>query len=128
MLGIRPEAFEDGKLAGPHLPRIRTKVDVLEELGADTHACFHVRASKPAVDTGDESDEATLLATETMLFTARLDPRTDARQGDAIELAVDPARFHFFDVADGSALVGDEAIPADELGVEPVPTTGASWS
>jgi multiple sugar transport system ATP-binding protein len=128
VLGIRPEAFEDGKLAAPHLPRIRTQVDVLEELGADTHACFHVRASKPAIDTGDESDEASLLASETMLFTARLDPRTDARQGDATELAVDPARFHFFDIADGSALVGDEATPADEPDVESVPATGASWS
>ena len=39
-----------------------------------------------------------------MLFTARVDPRSDARIGRSMELAVDPARFHFFDIDDGAAL------------------------
>ena len=109
VLGIRPEAFEDGALAPSRLPRLRVHVDVLEELGADTHACFRVEARRPAVDTGAESEDASLLATEATLVTARLDPRTIARQGDTMELAVDPARFHFFDVEDGSALARPSA-------------------
>jgi hypothetical protein len=52
VLGIRPEAFEDGALAAPHLPRIAVHVDVLEELGADTHACFRVEAPRPDVEIG----------------------------------------------------------------------------
>jgi multiple sugar transport system ATP-binding protein len=128
VLGIRPEAFEDGNLAGPYLPRIRTHIDVLEELGADTHACFHVRASRPTIDTGDESEDASLLATETILFTARLDPRTRVRQGADAELAVDPARFHFFDVETGEALVGDSVVALEPAAADTVPATATRWS
>jgi multiple sugar transport system ATP-binding protein len=105
VLGIRPEAFEDGATASPLLPRLDVRVDVLEELGAETHVCFPVDASRPSVETGaTEEDEATLLATHSTLFTARVDARTIADPGGRMELAVDPARFHFFAVGDGAAL------------------------
>ena len=105
VLGIRPEAFEDGATATPLSPRLDVAVDVLEELGAETHVCFPVDASRPSVDTGRaEDEEATLLAGHSTLFTARIDPRTRARQGSRLTLAVDPARFHFFSVEDGAAL------------------------
>jgi multiple sugar transport system ATP-binding protein len=105
VLGIRPEAFEDAAFAPAELPRVRVHVDVLEELGADTHACFRVRASRPSIDTGQDTEEASLIASETTLFTARIDARTAARAGTTLELAVDPARFHFFDPVDGAAHV-----------------------
>jgi multiple sugar transport system ATP-binding protein len=38
------------------------------------------------------------------LFTARVDARTAARVGGTLQLAVDPARFHFFDPATGDRL------------------------
>jgi multiple sugar transport system ATP-binding protein len=114
VLGIRPEAFEDGAFADLRLPRLDVQVDVLEQLGADTHACFRVRARRPHLDLGTEGDDASLLAAETTLFTARLDPRSAAQQGAPLSLAVDPAAFHFFDAGDGSALVTD-----------PTPVTGA---
>jgi multiple sugar transport system ATP-binding protein len=50
-----------------------------------------------------------LLPAERALFTARVDTRTRARVGEAIELAVDPARFHFFDPDTGDALSGTAA-------------------
>ena len=128
VLGVRPEAFEDGRLAAPQLPRISVHVDVLEELGADTHACFRVRASRPAVDVGDAGEEASLLATETTLFTARLDPRSGMRQGTTAELALDPARFHFFDVESGEALVGGPAGHTASTPVASVPATVDRWS
>jgi len=46
--GIRPEAFEDAAFADPSLPRIDVQVEVVEELGADTHVIFAVAA--PRVD------------------------------------------------------------------------------
>ena len=49
------------------------------------------------------------LADEGTLFTARVDPRTSARVGERITLAVDPARFHFFDPESGRSLVGAAA-------------------
>ena len=39
------------------------------------------------------------------MFTARVDPRTGARVGERMELAVDPGRFHFFDPATGDSLL-----------------------
>ena len=106
VLGIRPEAFEDGETASPALPRLSVQVDVLEELGAETHVCFPVDAKRVAVETGaeGEEDDATLLASHSTLFTARVDARTAARQGATTSLAVDPARFHFFDPGDGRSL------------------------
>jgi multiple sugar transport system ATP-binding protein len=119
ILGIRPEAFEDAAFAPAHLPRLRVDVDVLEELGADTHACFRVEARRPDLDTGIRPEEASLLASETTLFTARVDARTAARQGAPLELAVDPARFHFFDPVEGIALG-----PAGAPSVEPLAAAG----
>jgi multiple sugar transport system ATP-binding protein len=125
VLGIRPEAFEDAAFA-PDLPRLEVQVDVLEQLGADTHACFRVPARRPQLDLGSEGDDSSLLAAETTLFTARLDPRTDARQGETLVLAVDPTAFHFFDAADGSALVTD---PTQATGAEQVPVGSTeNWS
>ncbi len=106
VLGIRPEAFADGATASPALPRLDVHVDVLEELGAETHVCFPVDAKRVSVDTGADADEddATLLASPSTLFTARVDARSTARQGTGASLAVDPAQFHFFDPADGRSL------------------------
>jgi multiple sugar transport system ATP-binding protein len=105
VLGVRPEAFSDGRAASPHLPRIEVVVEVVEELGADTHVCFSVEAPRPAVGpVAAERDEATLLADEKTLFTARVDPRVPVSVGSLLELAVDTSRLHFFDPASGAAL------------------------
>jgi multiple sugar transport system ATP-binding protein len=106
VLGIRPEAFEAAETAAPGLPRLAVRVDVLEELGAETHVCFAVDAKRVAVETGHDADadDAALLPGQSTLFTARVDARTVAAQGEVATLAVDPARFHFFDPADGTAL------------------------
>ena len=126
ILGIRPEAFENGGLAPTALPRLDVHVDVLEELGADTHVCFRIEARRPSLDTGSDDDESSLLATESTLVVARVDPRTNARQGQTIQLAVDPTRFHFFGVEDGAALAkrgkGAESLPPA------VAVTGTQWS
>jgi multiple sugar transport system ATP-binding protein len=49
------------------------------------------------------------MPTERALFTARVDARTAARVGSPLELAVDPARFHFFDPESGLRLDGAAA-------------------
>jgi multiple sugar transport system ATP-binding protein len=114
VLGLRPEAFAAGAEAPPRLPRIEVDVEVVEELGADTHVCFPVEARRPTVETGAaERDEASLLAGETTLFTARVDPRFAPKAGSRVELAVDTTRLHFFDGADGTALA-TKALEAGE--------------
>jgi multiple sugar transport system ATP-binding protein len=98
VVGIRPEAFEDAGLADGSLPQIDVTVDVVEDLGPDTHVLFALDA--PPVDVGDvraaAGDEDALLPLDRVVFTARVHPPTSARVAGSLRLAVDPARFHFF--------------------------------
>jgi multiple sugar transport system ATP-binding protein len=106
VLGIRPESMDDAAFAKPHLPRVDVAVEVLEELGSDTYAFFRVAAPHVNIESRDAADEeATLLAAQDSLFSARVDPATTGRVGSTLELAVDPARFHFFDVGSGESLL-----------------------
>jgi multiple sugar transport system ATP-binding protein len=128
VLGARPEAFEDAVFADPALPRIEVRVDVLEQLGADTHAFFRIDARRPEVDLGTTDDDAALLAEQTTLFTARVDPRSAARQGVDAQLAVDPGAFHFFDAETGAALLGGDT-DTDAAEIEQVPVGSTeNWS
>ncbi|HZT17316.1 MAG TPA: sn-glycerol-3-phosphate ABC transporter ATP-binding protein UgpC [Gaiellaceae bacterium] len=102
VLGIRPESFEDAAFA-PALPSLRVEVEVLEDLGSDAHVFFQVDAAPMTAEVLEAADES-LLAADRALFTARVDARTAARVGAPLELAVDPARFHFFDPATGDRL------------------------
>jgi multiple sugar transport system ATP-binding protein len=105
VLGVRPEAFADGAGAPPQLPRIEAVVEVVEELGADTHVFFSVDAARPALEVGAaERDDVSLLADANTLFTARVDPRFAPAPGTRVELAVDTMRLHFFDPVGGAAL------------------------
>jgi multiple sugar transport system ATP-binding protein len=103
IVGIRPESFEDAAFANPSWPQLDVDVQVVEDLGADAHVIFAVDA--PPVDVSEvreaAGDEDALLPTDGALFTARVDPQTSARVGQRLRLAVDPARFHFFDPATG---------------------------
>jgi len=105
VLGIRPEAFEQAELARPGLPTLDATVTVLEELGADAHIFFPVDAA-PARDAKAAAGQVEPLEGEGTLFTARVAPSTTTRVGDRLRLAVDPARFHFFDPETGRSLVG----------------------
>jgi multiple sugar transport system ATP-binding protein len=107
VLGIRPESFEDAAFAPSGLPTIEVSVAVLEELGADSNVFFRVDAPRITAEMLEAQDEATLLAEPTALFSARVDPKTGARVGESLELAVDPSAFHFFDRESGKALVAD---------------------
>ena len=100
VLGIRPESFEDAAYADQSLPQIDVDVNVVEELGSDSHVIFSIDA--PRVDTEElretrEGEDELLLAGDRAVFNARVDPRTAASGGAPLRLAVDPARFHFFD-------------------------------
>jgi multiple sugar transport system ATP-binding protein len=115
VVGLRPEAFEDGAFADPSLPRMDVNVEVVEELGADTHVLFTVAEPRVEVTevraaTGDE--DATLGTVEGSLFTARVDPGTAAKPGHPLRLAVDPSRFHYFDAETGLRIEPDRELAA----------------
>ncbi len=106
IVGIRPEAFEDAAFGDPSLPQIDVEVQVVEDLGADTHVIFTVDA--PPVDVSEvreaAGDEEVLLPSDRASFTARVDPQTSARVGSRLRLTVDSSRFHYFDPSSGLRL------------------------
>jgi multiple sugar transport system ATP-binding protein len=121
ILGIRPESFEDAAFAERGQPTLDVKVTVLEEFGSDAHVIFPVDA--PRVDVADlraarDQEEDALLADSGALFNARVDPRTAARRGADLKLAVEPRQFYFFDPETGESLLdGARSAPgADSAG------------
>ncbi len=103
ILGIRPESFEDAQFASG-LPTIDVRVEVVEELGSDTHLFFHVAAPPMTAEVLESASEEGLLPADEALFTARVDARSAAAVGGTVTLAVDPARFHYFDPDSGARL------------------------
>jgi multiple sugar transport system ATP-binding protein len=116
IVGIRPEDMEDASLV-PDAPadrRLSSGVLLREALGADVLVHFTIKA--PAVITedtmelaGDVGQEALEAAEKGAIareseFLARLNPRTEAKQGQPIELVVDVNRLHFFDPKTGQGI------------------------
>ena len=103
VLGIRPESFEDAAFA-TGLPTIEVGVEVVEDLGSDAHVFFHVDAPPITAEILEAASDTALLTADRALFAARIDPRSAARPGHRLALAVDPSRFHFFDPESGERL------------------------
>jgi multiple sugar transport system ATP-binding protein len=110
VVGIRPEAFQDAAFADPSLPQIDVTVEVVEELGAETHVIFPVDAAPVDVSGAREQDEEeVMIGGARTHFTARVDPQTSARPGMPLRLSVDSSRFHYFDPDTGDRFAGTAA-------------------
>ena len=121
VLGIRPETMEDASLVSGTPPDrlIESVVELREALGSDVLVHFKVNApmvvtqdvKELAKDVGDvaleslEHEDAGKVST----FVARLSPRTGARVGEAIRLAVDAGHLHFFDPETSLGIYGEGA-------------------
>ena len=108
--GIRPEDIADAALSAevPESRRLRTTASLVESLGSEIIVHFPM-AVEPfeIMDSEFEGEDAVATATDetgNYIYVARVNPRSAARIGSPIELAVDSARFHFFDPSDGSAI------------------------
>ena len=115
VLGVRPETFEDATFAPPELPTMDVEVVVVEGLGSDAHVFFRVDATRVATEVteGEAESAADLVTDRGALLNARVDPRTSARVGGSLRLAVDPTRFHFFDPGSGASLLGRDSAPSE---------------
>jgi multiple sugar transport system ATP-binding protein len=109
IVGIRPEDFEDAAFAEADRPQLDVTVAVLEELGSDVHVIFEVDAPRVEAEqlraAAEEENEGLLADEQGSLFNARVDPRTRAKVGERLRLAVNPERFHFFDATTGANLL-----------------------
>jgi multiple sugar transport system ATP-binding protein len=110
ILGIRPTDFQHAATAPADLPRIRVRVDVIEDLGSESHVIFAINAPRVSAEAvraaadATEDDEGKLFADDQRaIFTACVDPKQTISAGTEIELAVDHTRLHFFDPSTGLA-------------------------
>ncbi|MBI2708277.1 MAG: sn-glycerol-3-phosphate ABC transporter ATP-binding protein UgpC [Actinobacteria bacterium] len=112
--GIRPEDFEDATLVEDRSggATFTTKVDVLEWLGSELYAHFAVeQGAGELADLAEDLETVELGGDEGAQVVARLDVRSDAREGRDAELWVNARAIHLFDPDDGRALVRhDESI------------------
>jgi multiple sugar transport system ATP-binding protein len=113
IVGLRPSSMEDGAFAPPDWPRVKGEVAVTEELGSEVNLIFHMAAPPVHHDimiarfdkaAKDEVEAEELAGEGHGLWTARVNPKTPARVGRTVELAVDTSGFHFFDKDTGLAI------------------------
>ena len=110
VMGIRPEAFEDGNYANTseYSESIKVSVSLLEQLGSDSYIHFY-KDIKPvqteAIEEilADEGEDISVLGDITK-FIARINPNSTVIEGEEIELKIDPSKLHFFDPETGDAL------------------------
>ncbi len=125
LVGIRPSDFEAGATADPGLPRIRVRPHITQELGAQMQLLFWVDAPRhtsgaiEAAEDGEGDAQALFGDADRAEFTAEIDSRAGAIQGQEIELAVHTESMHFFDVETGAAL--DGAGKPRQVASQPVP-------
>jgi len=113
IVGIRPSSFEDAAFISDDRPQIKAEVTVSEELGSEVNVIFMVHAPPVHHDVmvakfdkaaKDEVEAEELVGAGESLWTARVNPKTQARPGRSIDLAVDTSSMHFFDPDSGQAI------------------------
>jgi multiple sugar transport system ATP-binding protein len=99
LMGLRPEEFEDASLhRDGGRPVVPAEVEITEQLGPETLAYVRV----DGIDVVELGDRPVELAGA---LSARLDPRTSAAPGQRLELTIDPAGVHLFDLESGESLL-----------------------
>jgi multiple sugar transport system ATP-binding protein len=125
IMGIRPTSFEDAAFAPPGWPRLKAEAGVTEQLGSEVDVIFRVTAprvqhqvmvaqfDKAATDNEPAGQEQAqtggLVGEDESLWTAKVNPKTGARPGRAIDLAVDTSALYWFDPDSGQAIARQAA-------------------
>jgi multiple sugar transport system ATP-binding protein len=100
VVGIRPEDIEDAALVpSANGTSLSVRVTLAEALGAEVIAHFPLAGDVEPVAVGTVAEAPPLEAVEDSgpLLTARLSPRSAARSGQPLRIAIDLDRLHFFD-------------------------------
>ena len=110
IMGIRPESLEDAAIATdtPSDRRIHGKVvltealgsEILAHIGIEGHAATTPETEELKADTGEDR-EVTVVEQDATIIVCRFNPRSRAKDGDNVEVAVDTRSLHFFDESTG---------------------------
>jgi multiple sugar transport system ATP-binding protein len=116
IVGVRPEHLEDARVvdseAKAHGATFKARLDLVESLGAEYYAYFHLEGTKVesehlsevAADAG-LSEVPSAQAGDTSLV-ARLNEMSEISEGDEVELWLDTRRLQLFDPDSGETLLG----------------------
>jgi multiple sugar transport system ATP-binding protein len=125
--GLRPESFEDASLIGDLASErgvvFEAEIDLVESLGSDLYAYFHVESA------GVESDQLADVIADRLEETgtpearegeeqivARLDPASKIKRREQAKLWADTSKLHLFDPQSGESLARRESEPAAASG------------
>ncbi len=97
IVGIRPEDFEDAAMVDgvPENRRLTAKVTLIEALGSEI--MVHFRLDAKTVDSGDPDAIEESTSETAANAVGRFNPRSRARIGDVVDVAVSIENVHFFD-------------------------------
>jgi multiple sugar transport system ATP-binding protein len=116
IVGIRPEDFEDARLAPaghPHGVEFEAPIEVLESMGSEIYAYFSFQggdvSSDELAELARDSGVAETPGVAAGLAVARLNPESDIEHGERAKLWFDGAKLHLFDPHDGANLRIDRA-------------------
>ncbi len=133
IVGIRPEAFEDGSLVASDVRdkgvAFRATIDVLESMGSDVYVYFNkeieqgVDAAELAELARDSGRADTGGSGDTVV--ARIDAATRIREGDDAELWADLRSMHVFDPATGRNITLDGSGDAGGASASAAPSASA---
>jgi multiple sugar transport system ATP-binding protein len=122
-LGIRPEAMLDAAVDRdlPAERRIRATVDLTEDLGSEVLVHFRVDASPVVTEDTKElvEDRGAITAEElerqakarSTMFIAKFDALSRIDEGQRIDIGVNTAALHFFDLETGAGIYEDSFLP-----------------
>ena len=104
IIGIRPEDFEDAAMVEgvPDNRRLTSRVSLIESLGSEVMA--HFRLDAKTVDSGDPDVVEESTSGSAANAVGRFSPRTHARIGENIDIAVAIENIHFFDAGTRKAI------------------------
>jgi multiple sugar transport system ATP-binding protein len=113
--GLRPESFEDAEMVGDLRDErgvvFEAEIDLVESLGSDLYAYFHVESG--AVESEQLADLVEERLEETGVpevregqeqIVARLDPASKIKRRDTAQLWADTSKLHLFDAESGERL------------------------
>ncbi|MGN6798210.1 MAG: ABC transporter ATP-binding protein [Gaiellaceae bacterium] len=108
IVGLRAGDLHPGQERGD-LPKIHARVELVESLGGESMAYFHIDARQIKAEAVAEeaelesTDEASVVGSRPNLV-ASFPPHVQLKLGDEVPVSVDTKNLHFFDEASGAPL------------------------